>query len=106
MHDLKWSDREKKIARRVFKAALQQELAETMTTFKEMAARAENPEDLWVVERWLARQRRGIDAKYDYRYSQLVSIFGNLLREGRITGQQIEGLAEDKRSYIERIAAL
>ena len=106
MHDLKWSEREKKIARRVFEAALQQELGEVMARFKEKAARAEKPEDMWSIEDWLAHQRREIDTKYDFRYSQLVIVFGKLLREGRITEQQLEGLGEDKLSYIERIATL
>jgi len=106
MHDLKWAEREKKIARRVFEAALQQELGEVMAEFKDKAARAKEFDDMWAVEGWLAHQRRGIDAKYDFRYSQLVIVFGKLLREGRITGQQLEGLGEDKLSYIERVATL
>ena len=106
MHDLKWSEREKKIARRVFEAALQQELAEVMAKFKEMAAHAEKPEDIWAVEEWLGGQRRNIDAKYDFRYSQLIMVFGRLVREGRITEQQLDGLAEEKLAFIERIASL
>ena len=106
MHDLKWTEREKKIARRVFEAALQQELSEVMAEFKEKAVRVEKPDDMWAVEGWLAQQRRDIDTKYDFRYSQLVIVFGKLLRESRITEQQLEGLGEDKLSYIERIATL
>jgi len=106
MHDLTWTEREKKIARRVFEAALQQELAGTMTKFKEMAARAEKPDDMWAVEGWLADERHRIDTKYDFRYSQLVIVFGKLLRESQITEQQIEGLGEDKLSEIARIATL
>ncbi len=106
MHDLKCSEREKTIARRVFEAALQQELGEVMATFKEKAALAEKPDDMWAVEGWLAQRRHDIDNKYDFRYSQLVMVFGKLLREGRITEQQLEGLGEDKLSYIEHIATL
>ena len=106
MHDLKWSEREKKIARRVFEAALHQELGEVMAEFKEKAARAEEADDMWAVEGWLAQRRRDIDTRYDFRYSQLVIVFGRLLREGRITEQQLEGLGEDKLSYIGRIATL
>ncbi len=106
MHDLKWTEREKKIARRVFEAALQQELSEVMAEFKEKAVRVEKPDDMWAVEGWLAQQRRDIDTKYDFRYSQLVIVFGKPLRESRITEQQLEGLGEDKLSYIERIATL
>lgn len=106
MHDLKWSASEKKIARRVYEAALQQELGETMTRFKEMAARAEESADMWDVERWLAHQRRDIETKYDFRYSQLIIVFGRLLRENRITEERLAGLGDDKLSYIARIATL
>jgi hypothetical protein len=106
MHYLKWSEREKKLARLVFEPALQQELGEVMAEFKEKAICAEAPEDMWAVEVWLAHRRRDIDTKYDFRYSQLIIVFGKLLREGRITKQQLEGLAQDKLSYMERIATL
>ena len=106
MHDLKWSESEKKLARRIFEAALQQELGEIMTKFKEMAGRAELPDEMWAVEGWLAHQRRDIDTKYDFRYSQLIIVFGKLLRENRVTEQQLEGLGKEKLSYIERIATL
>ena len=106
MHDLKWSEREKKIARHAFETALQQELSEVVAKFKEMAAHAEKPEDIWAIEEWLGQQRRNIDTKYDFRYSQLVMVFGRLVRENRITEQQLEGLAEEKLAFIERIATL
>jgi len=80
MHDLKWSEREKKVARRVFETALQQELGEAMAEFKEKAVRALEPADMWAIEEWLAHRRRDIDTKYDFRYSQLVIVFGKLLR--------------------------
>ena len=106
MHDLKWSESERKLARRVFDAALQQELAEIMKKFKELAVHAEKSDDMWDIEDWLAQQRRDIDTKYDFRYSQLVSVFGNLLRENRVTEQQLGGLGKDKLSYIRCIATL
>jgi len=74
--------------------------------FKEMAAHAEKPEDIWAIEEWLGQQRRNIETKYDFRYSQLVMVFGRLVRENRITEQQLEGLAEEKLAFIERIATL
>jgi len=106
MHDLKWSEREKKVARQVFDAALQQELVEVLAKFKEMAAHAEKTEDIWSIEEWLGQQRRNIETKYDFRYSQLIMLFGRLMREGRITEQQLEGIAEEKLAFIERIATL
>ena len=106
MHHLKWSDSEKKVARRVFESALQQELAEIISVFKDKTAHAKEPDDMWAVENWLSRQRREIDAKYDFRYSQIIFIFGNLLRENRITEEQLAGLGDDKLSFITHVAAL
>jgi len=101
-----WSASEKKIARRVFDAALDRELAEVMAEFKDKAARAETPEDIWAVKRYLERVQRDIDSKYDYRYSQLPFVFGRLLREKRIKEEELAGIAEDKLDYIRRLASL
>ncbi len=101
-----WTDAEKKIARRVFEAALHRELAEVMAEFKSTAANAKQPDDMWAVEEYLAQTRRYIDAKCDYRYSQLNLVFGKLLREKRIEARELKGLAEEKLSYIHRVASL
>jgi hypothetical protein len=106
MHDLKWSPSEKKIARQVFDAALDAELAELMAGLKAMAAAAAVPDDMWIIQEHLYHMRREIDEKYDYRYSQLLFVFGRLLREGRIQVAQLAGLEPEKLSYLERIVAL
>ena len=74
----------KKIARRVFEAALDRELAEVMAAFKDKAVRSQTPEDMWAVRQYLERAQHEIDSKYDYRYSQLDFVLGRLLREKRI----------------------
>lgn len=101
-----WTQAEKKIARRVFEAALQRELAEVMAEFKARAAGAKEPEDMWATQEYLAQARREIDRKYDYRYSQLDLVFGRLLRENRIEESELSGLAEDKLVCIRRVASL
>ena len=106
MHDLKWSESEKKVACRVFELALSAELAEVMAEFKARADAAAEPDDLWSIQEYLHRTRREIDEKYDYRYSQLITVFGRLLREGRVQDAQLTGLSEEKLSYIRRIASL
>jgi Photoprotection regulator fluorescence recovery protein len=97
---MNWKDSEKRVARHAFDAALQRELAAVMAEFKQRAAAAKEPDDLWNTETYLTRKRKDIDAKYDYRYSQLVMVFAKLMRDGFVTEQELEGLAEDKaRSY-------
>jgi hypothetical protein len=44
---MKWSEAEKKLARRAFEAALVAELAEVIADFKARAAAVVAPEDRW-----------------------------------------------------------
>jgi hypothetical protein len=96
VHDENWSDREKKIARGVYEAALADELASTLSDFKSRVAALTAPQDMWDLEQYLRERRREIDWKYDYRYSQLIRVFGLLFREGRIREEQLVGLSERK----------
>ncbi|HMV59452.1 MAG TPA: hypothetical protein PLT48_16305 [Nitrospira sp.] len=106
MQDIRWSTSEKKIARTVFEAALSRELGEALAELKSRAASAVNPEDMWSIREYLERVQREIDEKYDYRYSQLLAVFGRLLWEGRITEAELSGLSEEKLDYVRRFASL
>ena len=105
MRELKWTEAERKLSRRAFDVALQAELAEVLKDFKARAEAAQTPGDMWPIEDFLNQRRRELDAKYDYRYSQLISVFGRLIREGRLTEAQLRGLSQDKLEFIKRIAA-
>jgi hypothetical protein len=80
MFNLTWSKAEKALTRELFELALAAELAETLAEFKAKAAAASRPEDMWAMLDELDARRRDIDRKYDYRYSQLILVFGVLLR--------------------------
>ena len=84
MRPLKWSSKEKTIARRAFDQALARELKTALRESKDMAAKIEEPSGLWELEHFLAQRRKEIDRKYDYRYSQLTQVFGRLLYEKRL----------------------
>jgi hypothetical protein len=96
MLDFKWSDSEKKIARRAFDAALARELSSLLASMKSSALEASTPDDIWALHDLLSEKRKEIDRKYDYRYSQLIYVFARLLREKWITESDLEGLKEDK----------
>jgi hypothetical protein len=102
MRDREWSGAEKKIARRAFEAALDTALAETMAEFKAKAAAAATPEDMWSVESFLRERRREIDEIFDYRYSQLLIVFGRLILDGKLDEGRLAGLSEDKLEEIRR----
>ena len=59
---------------------------------------------MWEIGESLEQIRYEFDRKYDYRYSQLIFVFGRLLREKRICEEDLQGLAADKLEQIRRIA--
>ena len=106
MRDLKWSDVEKKIARRAFDAAFQKECTAVIQRLTALAVNARRPDDIWTIHDYLTEQRKKIDEKYDYRYSQLIIIFGRLLSEKWIEEDDIAGLSDEKLQIIHHIASL
>ena len=100
----KWSPGEKKIARRAYDAALQREFAALINRTKEMAALLATSADMWDLHHFLSRQMRDIERRYDYRYSQLILVFGCLMREKWLDEKDLEGLAADKIDAIRHIA--
>ena len=104
MRDLRWSGAEKAIARKVYESALRQELEAVVRETKEMAAKIEQVGDVWELENYLTQRRREIDRQYDYRYSVLPEVFGNLIREGRVREEDLRGLGDDKLDYIQAYA--
>jgi hypothetical protein len=75
-----------------------------------MAGKIEQPTDLWGLEHYLTESRKRIDRTYDYRYSVLTDVFGRLVREVRLSEDELQGLGEDKlqsiRSYARLLAKL
>src|SRR5450755_3511071 len=100
MRELKWSSTEKAIARRCFDRALQRELDAAIQSTKEMAAKIRRAPELWELEHHLTQLRKEIDRKYEYKYSTLVLVFADLVREGKLDPEDLRGLSEEKLRYI------
>jgi len=104
MRDLRWSPAEKALARRVFEAALNQELEAVVRETKEKAAKIKQVSDVWDLVYHLTQRRKEIDRQYDYRYSVLPEVFGNLIRKGRLREEDLRGLGDDKLHFIQAYA--
>ena len=104
MRELKWSSTEKAIARRCFDRALQRELDAAIQSTKEMAAQIRRAPELWELEHHLTQLRKEIDRKYEYKYSTLVLVFADLVREGKLDPDDLRGLSEDKLRYVRQHA--
>lgn len=101
----KWTDAEKKVARKAFDAAYRRECSAITSELKALAAKISGPEDLWRIHDDLTNKREAIDEKYDYRYSVLVMVFARLLREGWITEEDLKGLAAEKTEKIKAVSS-
>jgi len=44
----------------------------------------------------LTQRRKEIDARYEFKYSVLLLVLADLVREGRINPDELHGLGEDK----------
>lgn len=106
IRELHWSPAEKASARRAFHRALKKELDAIMQEAKARTARIEDISELWELADWLTERRREVDHKYDYRYSVLPLVFAALLREGRLTEADLDGIGPDKIARIRHAAML
>ena len=106
MDRFNWSQSEKKVAKQAFYAALARENAALLQTLKAMSEKAENPEDIWAIHDFLSQQRKAMDAKYDYRYGELIFVFGKLIKENWLDENALEGLSDEKINAIRHIASV
>lgn len=106
MQDIHWTPKEKQIARTVFQRAAMAEEQELLERFKKKAAAMKEMNDMVALQHAIGKADRKYQEKYDFRYSQLISVFGCLVREGRISMEELEGLSEEKLDYIGRYASL
>lgn len=98
--DLTWSGSEKKIARHAFDAALESALSGIIAEFKAKAAAVATPSEMWAIEGYLRQRSREVDGMFDYRYSQLLFVFAQLLCKGYLDEAQLAGLSADKLEII------
>jgi len=94
--ELKWSATEKKIARSAFDLALKNEMTKLKIELCQKVSKTMTNKEVWALEEFLSKYRKDFDNKYDYRYSQLLRVFGILIYEGFISLDDLEGLADDK----------
>jgi len=105
-YKFKWTDSEKKIARKAFDRALKSELDEVIVETKRRASAVQRPDDAWDLAEYLMNQRKQINASYDYRYSALPLVFAALVKAGRLNEQELGGLHQDKLAEIRRLSKL
>jgi hypothetical protein len=99
-----WSSAEKKVARRAFDQALDRNLAAIMAEAKRTMEIVREPADLWKLEAYLTESRKTVDRVFRFRYSDLLTVFSILMRDGWLTERDLVGLQPEKIATIKRSA--
>jgi hypothetical protein len=106
MNQDKWTKKEKTIARAAFDKAYEKECLQIIEKLKKKSLKLSGPEDVWDLHDYLSEIRKGIDEKYDYRYSVLILVFATLLKQKWLDFEDLEGLSPDKIDKIKSLVNL
>jgi len=96
-----WSKSQKKHARELFDLALEREYKALIEEIN--ALRIESRDEVWELRDRLNQKAKEIDQKYDYRYSQLIFVFAQLLREGYLSLEELSKLGDEKYHIIKKM---
>ncbi len=101
-----WTDTEIEISNRVLGSAYDRE---TNTLVAEVRQKVENLKDvqeLWQVHDLLSSKRYDLDGKYDARESMLVFTFAQLVKEGWVNLDELQGLDKAKLAKISSLSKM
>jgi Photoprotection regulator fluorescence recovery protein len=104
--DADWTKTEREIAQEAFNKAYQREIDALLQEVREKASSIAQLDDLWQLHNFLSARRHEIDGKYDYRYSVLVFVFAQLLKEGWLHLSELEGLGSEKLTKMSALARM
>ena len=104
--DIGWTKTEEQIAQKAFKKAYEREINDLIQTVRENASEIAELDDLWQLNDFLSAKRHHIDGKYDYRESVLLFVFAQLIQEGWLYLDDLEGLSKDKLTKISALTRM
>ncbi|MGC9527608.1 MAG: hypothetical protein ACP5D7_18905 [Limnospira sp.] len=106
MSDINWSEAEKKSAGEAFQKAYDREIKTLLEEVRNKAVAITDIDDIWKLHDFLSAKRHEIDGKYDYRYSVLIFVFAQLIKEEWLSLEELQGLEKDKRAKIAALARM
>jgi hypothetical protein len=104
--EIEWSETEQKVARRAFDRAYENEISTLVRVVQEQTQAITDSKDVWHLHDLLSSKRHELDGKYDYRYPGLIWVFAELVRDGWIQLNDLEGLDRDKLTKISVLARM
>lgn len=101
-----WTEAEKAVARAAFEKACERETQALVEEVRSKAGKIADLDEIWQLHDYLSARRHDIDGKYDYRYSSLVFVFAQLLREKWLRLEDLKGLEESRLAKISALSRM
>ncbi len=106
MMDSTWSSTEEVIALAAFEKAFERERNALLAEVRERARVIVELDDLWRLHDFLSARRHDIDGKYDYRDTTLIFVFAQLVKEGWLDLNDLQGIDPSKLTKISVLARM
>ncbi|MBE9044759.1 hypothetical protein IQ255_10125 [Pleurocapsales cyanobacterium LEGE 10410] len=97
---------EEKIAREALKKAYERETSALIASVRDRAGAIAELQDLWYLHDLLSTKRYEIDGKYEYNPSTFMFDFAQLVKEGWLHLDELEGLKPEIQSKISALARM
>ncbi|MEB3886673.1 hypothetical protein [Lyngbya sp. CCY1209] len=106
MNEINWSEAEKTVADEALQKAYDREIKTLMDEVRQKAVEITDIDAIWRLHDFLSAKRHEIEGKYDGRYSVLIFVLAQLLKEKWLTLEELQGLETDKRAKIAALARM
>ena len=104
--DTEWSEAEKQIAQEVFQLAYEREIKGLIKKVRAAASDISERDDLWHLHDFLSARRHEIEGKYDYRDSAFIFVFAELIKQGWLRIDELDGINQNKLTKVAALARM
>lgn len=106
VNTIDWTKTEEQVAKEALKKAYQRETNYLIQQVRDNASKVTEIDDLWRIHDFLSARRHDIDGKYDYRDSMCLFAFSQLIKEGWLNWDDLEGLSKDKLTKVSALTRM
>jgi hypothetical protein len=104
--EIQWSSQEQQIAKAAFEVAHTREATELVEFVRNQAIGISAVEDLWKLNDFLSARRHNLDGKYADCPNTLMFVLAELLRDGWLKIEDLEGIAKEKLTKISLLSRM
>ena len=104
--ELQWTVQEQSIAKAAFSKAYKREIEALVQVVREQSSALSSTDDVWRLHDFLSARRHELDGKYDERESALIFVFADLVKDGWLSLDDLQGIDASKLSKISALTRM